>query len=136
MANCGGTHRLKITTLGSNVTRSWVRMSDGQVETDTAVIAELETNFSDPNCTNCSNYESTDLSLIDDAGVNTNVPAGFKSVTINNITGTTTINGGFALGAGRRVNTISFGTDRSNCINEVLPAYTLSGGTWQWIGHR
>lgn len=63
------------------------------------------------------------------------VPAGLKSVTINNLTGITTINGGFQLGTGRRVDSISFGTDRGNKVNELLPAYTLAGGTWQWIGH-
>lgn len=73
------------------------------------------------------------LTLVQGTG---SVPAGLKSVTINNITGVTTINGGFALGAGRRVDSISFGTERGNNINEILPAYTLAGGTWQWIGHQ
>jgi len=68
-------------------------------------------------------------------GTNTSIPAGLKSVTINNLSGITTINNGFTLGTGRRVDSISFSTDRGNCVNETLPAYTLSGGTWQWIGH-
>lgn len=77
-----------------------------------------------------------DQPLVAVTGTNTNIPAGFKSVTINNISGVTTVNGGFALGTGRRVDSISFGTDRGNGINELLPAYTLAGGTWQWIGHQ
>ena len=80
--------------------------------------------------------EDNDTPLTTVTGSNNSIPAGFKSVTINNINGTTTINGGFALGAGRRIDSISFGTDRGNCVNELLPAYTLTGGTWQWIGHR
>lgn len=77
-----------------------------------------------------------DLTLTTQTGTG-NIPAGFKSVTINNITGITTINGGFQLGTGRRVDSISFGTDRSNCTNELLPAYTVvSTGSHQWIGHR
>ena len=64
------------------------------------------------------------------------VPAGLKSVTINNISGTTTIAGGFELGAGRRVEAISFDSTNHSCINGVLPAITVTGGTWQWIGIR
>lgn len=76
-----------------------------------------------------------DLTLSVQTG-NGNIPAGFKSVTINNLSGITTINGGFELGTGRRVDSISFGTDRSNCTNELLPAYTIvSTGSHQWIGH-
>ena len=78
----------------------------------------------------------TDLSLSVETGVDTSIPAGFKSVTINSTSGVTTINGDFELGEGRVVSSISFGTDRGNYINELLPAYTLAGGTWQWIGHR
>ena len=83
-----------------------------------------------------SSCEDVDTPLTTVTGVNNNVPAGFKSVTIDNLGGTTTINGSFQLGAGRRVGSISFSTDRGNCVNELLPAYTLAGGTWQWIGHR
>lgn len=82
-----------------------------------------------------SSCEDIDTPLTVQTGVNSNVPAGFKSVTINNLTGITTLNGQFQLGTGRRVDSISFSTDRGNCVNETLPAYTLSGGTWQWIGH-
>lgn len=63
-----------------------------------------------------------------------NIPAGLKSVTINNLTGVTIINGGFEIGNDRRPESISFGTDRSGCSNETLPAFNLSGGTWQWTG--
>lgn len=76
-----------------------------------------------------------DTPLIEESGTG-NIPAGFKSVTINNISGDTTINGGFVLGSGRRLNSISYGTDRGNCVNELLPAYTITGGTWQWTGLR
>lgn len=77
-----------------------------------------------------------DRSLVLETGANTNIPAGFKSVTINSTSGVTVLNGNFELGEGRVVSSISFGTDRGNYINELLPAYTLSGGTWQWVGHR
>lgn len=70
------------------------------------------------------------------SGSNTSIPPGLKSVTINNISGVTTINGTKELGTGRRVDAISFETDRSNCSNEVLPAITITGGTWDWIGLR
>lgn len=65
-----------------------------------------------------------------------NVPAGLRSVTISNLTGTTTINGGFGIGDDHALSAISFGTNRGNQINELLPAYTLAGGTWEWIGHN
>lgn len=74
-----------------------------------------------------------DVELTTQTWSNTNVPAWAKSVTINNISGTTTINGWFQLGTWRRVDSISFWTDRGNCVNEVLPAYTLAGWTRQWI---
>ena len=63
-----------------------------------------------------------------------NVPAGLKTVTINNITGITTINGGFALGNGRRVTSISFDATELSEVRGLLPAYTLAGGTFQWVG--
>ena len=50
MSNCGSTHRLQITTLGSNVTRTWIRMADGQVETDAAAIDELESQINNADC--------------------------------------------------------------------------------------
>ena len=78
----------------------------------------------------------TDVPLITEVGVDTNVPAGFKSVTIVSTSGETTINGLYVLGEGRLPSSQSFGTDRGNYINEILPAYTLAGGTWQWIGHK
>ena len=64
------------------------------------------------------------------------VPAGFRTVTINNITGLTTVAGGFVLGTGRRVDAISLDSTNHSCINGVLPAIPITGGTWQWIGVR
>lgn len=63
-----------------------------------------------------------------------NVPAGLKTVTINNITGITTINGGFELGNGRRVTSISFDATELSEVRGLLPSYTLAGGTFQWVG--
>jgi|GEM_PF-6150043 len=63
-----------------------------------------------------------------------NVPAGLKSVTINNISGITTINGVFQLGTGRRVDSISYNATESDCVTGLLPAYTLTGGARQWTG--
>ena len=80
----------------------------------------------------CEDVE-TPLTTVTGTG---DIPAGLKSVTINNLAGITTINGQFQLGDGRRVESISFSTDRGNCKNETLPAYTVTGGTFQWIGHR
>lgn len=62
------------------------------------------------------------------------VPAGLKTVTINNITGTTTIAGGFQLGTGRRVDSISFNATEIDRARGLLPAMAISGGTWQWVG--
>lgn len=78
----------------------------------------------------------TDLSLSVVTGTNTSIPSGFKSVTIANLTGTTTINGGFGIGEDHSLSAISFGTNRGNYTNEILPAYTIAGGTWEWIGHN
>ena len=65
-----------------------------------------------------------------------NIPAGLKSVTINSITGVTTVAGGYELGSGRRSDSISLSSSDQPCINGVLPAITISGGSWQWIGIR
>jgi len=59
------------------------------------------------------------------------VPAGLKSVTIKNLTGETTINGGYPL-IDRE--TISFAATEEEHVRPRLPAYTLAGGTWHWIG--
>lgn len=69
-------------------------------------------------------------------GVNVDVPAGLESVTISNLTGTTTINGAFGIGENHSLSAISFGGERGNQLRELLPAYTLAGGTWEWIGHN
>jgi len=63
-----------------------------------------------------------------------NVPAGLKTVTINNLTGTTTVNGTFQIGAGRRVDAISYNATELDRARGLLPAITLSGGSWQWTG--
>ena len=68
-------------------------------------------------------------------GVNISVPAGFKSVTINNLSGITTIDGMFGLGDGRRANLITYdASSHQNCFDGRLPAIALAGGTWQWTG--
>ena len=76
--------------------------------------------------------EESTQAIQSDSG--TDVPAGFHTVTINNLGGITTVDGGFELGTGRRVDTISFNSTNHSCINGVLPAITLTGGEWQWIG--
>lgn len=71
-----------------------------------------------------------------EVGTNTAVPAGLKTVTINNLTGLTIVAGGYELGTGRRVDAQSLDATNHPCINGVLPAITVTGGTWQWIGIR
>ena len=97
--------------------------------------AGVKTVLSDVDTTIACKSSITNVTLTEQNGSNTSIPAGFKSVTINNITGITTINGGYELWDGRRDNSISFGGDIGNSTNEILPAYTLVGGTWQWVGH-
>lgn len=93
-------------------------------------------------CEVCGNVNATILekptSLMLEQGAGAGViPAGLKSVTIYNFDATpTTINGGpFEIGPDS-VGSISFGTDRGNSVNELLPEYTLAGGDPYWIGHR
>ena len=62
------------------------------------------------------------------------VPAGLKSVTINNISGITTIDGAFEIGNGRRVDAITYSATEIDRARGLLPAIALSGGTWQWTG--
>lgn len=62
------------------------------------------------------------------------IPAGLKSVTINNITGNTTVAGGYVLGNGRRDNSISLSATEIGSVRGLLPAITVVGGTFQWIG--
>ena len=81
----------------------------------------------------CDEY-ATEVEQTIQSGKDSNVPAGFHTVTINSLGGTTTVDGGFELGTGRRVDTISFDSTNHSCINGVLPAITLTGGEWQWIG--
>jgi len=70
----------------------------------------------------------TTLALV--SGNDSNIPAGLQSVTINNRSGLTIVNGTYQLGSGRRDDSITFNTDEG----ETLPAITVSGGHWQWIG--
>jgi len=105
--------------------------SDGVVLTIPAIDTVIPGSCSSGSSSSCDDNDTT---LASQSGTG-NIPAGFKSVTINNLSGITTINGGFELGTGRRPNSISFGGDRGNCVNELLPAYTITGGTHQWIGH-
>ena len=67
-------------------------------------------------------------------GTDINVPAGLKSVTINNVNGTTTVNGVFQLGNGRRVDSITYNATEIDRARGLLPAITLAGGSWQWTG--
>ncbi|MGB0908203.1 MAG: hypothetical protein ACPGVT_11975 [Maricaulaceae bacterium] len=67
-------------------------------------------------------------------GQNTNVPAGLKTVTINNLSGVTLIDGGFQMGSGRRADVMSYSATELPGMRGLLPAITLSGGTWQWTG--
>lgn len=83
----------------------------------------------------CASCEDIDTTLKTVIWVNTSIPAWAKAVTINNTTWITTINGDFELGDRRRVDSISFWTGRGNCINEILPEYTLAWWRRQWIAH-
>lgn len=62
------------------------------------------------------------------------VPAGLKSVTINNISGTTIVAGGFELGNGRRVDSITYNATEVDRARGLLPAIAIVGGVWQWTG--
>lgn len=128
--SCNKTHKLITKTLGSQVTRTWIKLSDGLEETDAGVLTSLEASITAQDCDDCPAEKAQSIVQ----GVGTSIPAGLKTVTINNLGGNTTINGGFTLGNGRRVNSISFDATNHSCINGVLPAMTLAGGTWQWIG--
>jgi hypothetical protein len=103
-------------------------------------LEEIELNQTGQTCATPTHVTLCDLEqeepLRVEYGIGIDVPAGLKSVTINNLSGTTFIDGQFELGPGRRLASISFGTDRGNQRNETLPGYTLSGGTWQWVAHR
>ena len=56
MSSCNSkTHKLVIKTLGSSVTREWVRLSDGQLETDAATLSALEASLADEECGGESN---------------------------------------------------------------------------------
>lgn len=74
----------------------------------------------------------TDTPLTQVSGTG-NVPAGLKSVTIKSTAGGTLVDGVYPLNINE---SISFGTDRGNCINELLPAIALTGGARVWVGLR
>ena len=72
-------------------------------------------------------------------GTNTSIPAGFKAIHINNLSGVTTVTNAlsqtYELGDGRRDNSIDIeASSHENCFNGRLDAFTISGGTWQWFG--
>lgn len=67
-------------------------------------------------------------------GQNSSVPAGLKSVIINNLSGVTTVDGVFELGDGRRANAISYNATELSEVRGLLPAIALAGGTFQWSG--
>ena len=53
MSSCNKTHKLITKTLGSQVTRTWIRLSDGLEETDATVLASLEASITDADCSDC-----------------------------------------------------------------------------------
>lgn len=66
MAACGSnTHRLRVSVLGSQTTRSWIRLVDGAVETDAATIAALETSANGVECEAYTHYLDQTLCEID-----------------------------------------------------------------------
>lgn len=91
--------------------------------------------------TSSSNIGQSDSSPITETnlfptGLNTNVPAGYRSVTISRLTGLVTIDlgdGTFQLGGGSIPRAIGIEGDTYGNEYGVLPAVTISGGTWQWI---
>lgn len=48
--NCNNTHKLVIKTLGSQVTRQWIKLSDGTQEADAGVLASLEAGITNTKC--------------------------------------------------------------------------------------
>jgi len=67
-------------------------------------------------------------------GVNTDIPAGLKSVVITSLSGINVIDGNFELGTGRRPNGVSFAATELDRSRGLLPAMAVVGGTWQWAG--
>ena len=85
----------------------------------------------DGNVTDVTNNPDQTHVLVSGTG---NVPAGLKTVTINSLSGVNTLDNGFQLGNGRRADSISFDATELNRARGLLPAITISGGTWQWVG--
>lgn len=48
--SCNNTHKLIVKRLGSQVTRQWIRLSDGSQETDAGVLASLEASITNAEC--------------------------------------------------------------------------------------
>ena len=72
-------------------------------------------------------------------GLNTNVPAGFRSVTIARLSGIVTVNtqnGLFELGGGSRPRGILIQGDNVGNVYGITPEITISGGTWEWIAQE
>ena len=67
------------------------------------------------------------------AGTTSPIPAGFKSVRINSLTGTTIVDGVYELGGGRRDSSLTLSATESSRVDASLPSISLVGGTFQWI---
>lgn len=66
--SCTKTHKLRIATLGSQVTRTWIKLSDGLAETDTTVLASLEATIADADCEVSASSDS-ELKILCDSQV-------------------------------------------------------------------
>ena len=69
-------------------------------------------------------------------GLNNSLPAGFRNVTITRLSGNVTVdlgNGVFELGGGSNPRGIVIEGDVYGNKVGILPAITITGGTWQWI---
>jgi len=69
------------------------------------------------------------------AGTDIDVPAGFHSVTITNLEGETSLDvagGSFILSAAT-IPSLAI-TGQEHGVNGLLPAITITGTSWQWIG--
>lgn len=51
--SCNSTHELRIITKGSQVTREWIDLTTGLVETNAATITALEDTLDGSNCASC-----------------------------------------------------------------------------------
>ena len=70
-------------------------------------------------------------------GTNSAVPAGLKSVTITNVTWTQVVAWGFRISADWVYpKSVSYDATEIDDVRWILPAITVSSGTWQWTGIR